>query len=108
MCIRDSAEGANEIAILDTKSTNVERRIKLPGIGAVSHVSWSPDGRNLAFSGQAGGISDLYLLDLQAGTIRQLTNDKYADIQPTWSPDGKTIAFSTDRGAQTDFAVSYT
>jgi len=40
---------------------------------------------------------------LNAGTIRQLTNDKYADIQPTWSPDGKTIAFATDRGAQTDF-----
>ena len=97
------AEGANEIAILDTKSTNVERRIKLPGIGSVSHVSWSPDGRSLAFSGQAGGLSDLYLLDLQAGTIKQLTNDKYADIQPTWSPDGKTIAFATDRGAQTDF-----
>src|SRR5262249_55067973 len=76
---------------------------KLPGIGAVSHVSWSPDGRSLAFSGQAGGISDLYLLNLGAGTIRQLTNDKYADIQPTWSPDGKTIAFATDRGPQTDF-----
>jgi len=97
------AEGANEIAILNTRTTNIERRIKLPGIGAVSHVSWSPDGRTLAFSGQAGGISDLYLLDLQAGTIRQLTNDKYADIQPTWSPDGKTIAFATDRGPQTDF-----
>jgi len=97
------AEGANEIAILNTRSTNVERRIKLPGIGSVSHVSWSPDGKTLAFSGQAGGISDLYLLDLTAGTIRQLTNDKYADIQPTWSPDGKTIAFSTDRGPQTDF-----
>ena len=97
------AEGANEIAILNTKSTNVERRIKLPGIGSVSHVSWSPDGTTLAFSGQAGGISDLYLLDLKAGTIKQLTNDRYADIQPTWSPDGKTIAFSTDRGAQTDF-----
>ena len=97
------AEGANEIAILDTKSTNVERRIKLPGIGSVSHVSWSPDGKTLAFSGQAGGISDLYILDLTAGTIKQLTNDKYADIQPTWSPDGKTIAFSTDRGPGTDF-----
>jgi Tol biopolymer transport system component len=97
------AEGANEIAILNTRSTNVERRIKLPGIGSVSHVSWSPDGKTLAFSGQAGGISDLYLMDLSAGTIRQLTNDKYADIQPTWSPDGKTIAFSTDRGPQTDF-----
>jgi Tol biopolymer transport system component len=97
------AEGNNEIAILDTRSTSVERRIKLPGIGAVTSVSWSPDGRNLAFSGLAGGVSDLYLLDLQAGTIRQLTNDRYADIQPTWSPDGKTLAFATDRGAQTDF-----
>jgi Tol biopolymer transport system component len=97
------ADGNNEIAILDTRSTNVERRIKLPGIGSVSHVSWSPDGRTLAFSGQAGGISDLYLLDLASGKVKQLTNDKYADIQPTWSPDGKEIAFSTDRGPQTDF-----
>ncbi|MEP6491023.1 MAG: peptidase S9, partial [bacterium] len=97
------AEGANEIAILNTKSSNVERRIKLPGIGSVSHVSWSPDGHTLAFSGQAGGISDLYLLDLDKGTIKQLTNDRYADVMPTWSPDGKTIAFSTDRGPQTDF-----
>jgi Tol biopolymer transport system component len=97
------ADGDQQIAILDTKSTNVERRIKLPGIGAVSSVSWSPDGRTLAFSGQAGGISDLYLLDLEKGTIKQLTNDRYADIQPTWSPDGKTIAFATDRGPQTDF-----
>src|SRR5262249_31533502 len=93
----------DEIAILDTRSTKVERRIKLPGLGAVSSVSWSPDGRTLAFSGQAGGISDLYLLDLEKGTIKQLTNDRYADIQPTWSPDGKTIAFATDRGPQTDF-----
>jgi Tol biopolymer transport system component len=97
------ADGNNEIAILNTKSTEVERRIKLPGIGSVSHVSWSPDGKTLCLSGQAGGVSDLYLLDLEKGTIRQLTNDRYADIQPTWSPDGKTIAFATDRGPQTDF-----
>jgi Tol biopolymer transport system component len=102
------AGGDNEIAILDTKSTNIERRIKLPGVGAVSSISWSPDGRELAFSGLAGGISNLYLLDLQAGTIKQLTNDKYADIQPTWSPDGKTIAFSSDRSPETDFnALKY-
>ena len=97
------ADGDNEIAVLSTRSTNVEKRIKLPGIGALSHVSWSPDGRTLAISAQKGGMSDLYLLDLQTQTLRQLTNDRNADLQPAWSPDGRTLAFATDRGPQTDF-----
>ena len=33
----------------------------------------------------------------------QVTNDKFADLQPDWSPDGETIAFVTDRGPNTDF-----
>jgi len=97
------ANGNNEIAIMDTRSTKVDRRIKLTGVGAMSHVSWSPDGRTLAISGQHGGIGDLFLLDLQTEQVRQLTNDRNADIQPAWSPDGRTIAFATDRGPQTDF-----
>jgi len=99
------AGGDHEIAILDVKSGSVERRIRVPGVGAVSHVAWSPNGQTIAFSGSAGGLSDLYLLDLAAGTVRQLTNDRYADIQPAWSPDGKTLAFSTDRGVTTDFST---
>jgi Tol biopolymer transport system component len=97
------ADGDNEIAVMDTRSTHVEKRIKLPGIGALSHVSWSPDGKTLAISGQHGGIGDLFLLDLQTDHIRQLTNDRNAEIQPAWSPDGKMLAFATDRGAETDF-----
>ena len=99
------ADGDNEIAILDTRSTEVERRIKLGDIGALSHISWSPNGRTLAIAGQKGGISDLYLLDLDSQTLRQITNDRYADIQPAWSPDGKTLAFATDRGPTTDFNI---
>jgi hypothetical protein len=97
------AEGNHEIALLDVNTARVERRVKVPGVGSVSHIAWSPDGRTLAFSGMSGGISDLYLLDLAAGTVRQLTNDRNADLQPAWSPDGKTLAFATDRGATTDF-----
>ena len=97
------AEGNHEIAILDVNSSNVERRVRVPGVGSVTHIAWSPNGQTIAFSGMAGGISDLYLLDLAAGTVRQLTNDRNADLQPAWSPDGKTIAFATDRGATTDF-----
>ncbi|MFL5613456.1 MAG: peptidase S9 [Gemmatimonadaceae bacterium] len=97
------ANGNNEIAVLDTRTTNVEKRIKLPGVGAISHVSWSPDGRTLAVSGQHGGMGDLFLLDLQTEQVRELTNDRYAEIQPAWSPDGRMIAFATDRGPETDF-----
>ncbi|HKW47852.1 MAG TPA: hypothetical protein VJN70_10415 [Gemmatimonadaceae bacterium] len=99
------ANGNNEIAILDTRTTHVERRIKIPGVGAMSHVSWSPDGRSLAISGQHGGIGDLFLLDLQTEKVKQLTNDRNAEIQPAWSPDGRTLAFATDRGPETDFTT---
>lgn len=99
------AEGDHEIAILNVHTADVTRRIRVPGVGAISHIAWSPNGRTIAFSGTAGGISDLYLLDVSAGTVRQLTNDRYGDLQPAWSPDGQTLAFASDRGASTDFNI---
>jgi len=102
------AEGDNQLAILDVASGRVERRIGVPGVGAISGPAWSPDGRSIAFSGMAGGISDLYVLDLESGDVRQLTRDRYADLQPVWSPDGRTLVFVTDRGDSTDFSrLSY-
>ena len=98
------ADGDNEINILDVRSHHVTRHFKPKDIGAVTTVAWSPDGKELAFSGQKGGLSDLYLYDFATGTIRQLTNDRYADLQPAWSPDGRTIAFVTDRAAGSDSA----
>jgi hypothetical protein len=91
------ANGDNEIEILDVASRRVERRVRPLGVGAVTGVTWSPDGGQLALSGMRGGISDLYLFDLTTGQTRQLTDDRFADLQPAWSPDGGTIAFATDR-----------
>ncbi|MEO5868467.1 MAG: peptidase S9 [Gemmatimonadaceae bacterium] len=97
------SEGNHEIALLDVNSASIERRIRVPGVGAISNIAWSPDGKTIAFSGQHGGLADLYLLDVSGGSVRQLTNDRFGDIQPTWSPDGKTLAFSSDRGPSTNF-----
>ena len=96
------AEGDNEINILDVESRRVERRIRAPGVEAVSHVAWSPDGQRLVFSGMQGGVSDLYLMTLASGDLRRLTSDRYADLHPAWSPDGRVVAFATDRGAGTN------
>ena len=96
------ANGNNEIAISDVKSAKVERRIHIPGVGGILQLAWSPDGKTLAVSGLAGGIDNLYLVDVATEQVTQLTNDKFAEIEPAWSPDGKTLAFVTDR-AGTDF-----
>ena len=92
------------MAIAATRNGVVQRRIQFEErIGAVSNPAWSPDGRYIAFSGAVGGITDLFLYDLETSETIQLTQDKYADLQPSWSPDGRTIAFTSDRGAATNF-----
>jgi Tol biopolymer transport system component len=99
------AEGDQEIDILNARSGRVERRLRVSGITAMADPAWSPDGRQLAFAGLRGGISDLYVHDLNSNATRQLTNDREAQIQPAWSPDGRTLAYATDADPATRFDV---
>lgn len=91
-------QGGNEIAIWDVNTRSFERRIRVAGVGALANPAWSPDGESIVVTGLDGGISDLYLVNLQSGAVRQLTADKYAALQPSWSPDGRYVAFASDRG----------
>jgi hypothetical protein len=92
------AKGDNELALWNVQTGRIERRIAVEGVGALTQPAWSPNGETIAFSGMDGGISDLYLLDIESGRVRQLTNDRFGDLQPTWSPNGQTLAFVSDRG----------
>ncbi len=90
-------KGRPVLTILDMETNRTEREIPLPELGEAFNPAWSPDGRYIVFSGLDGGLSDLFIYDLEAGALRRMTNDPYADLQPAWSPDGKTIAFVSDR-----------
>jgi WD40 repeat protein len=92
----------DDLVILDVKKDEEVRRIRVP-LNGLTTPSWSPDGKQLVFTGYDGGISDLFVVNVDGSNLRRLTNDKYADLEPSWSPDGKTIAFATDRGPATDF-----
>jgi len=94
----------DDIVILDVAKGSEVGRIPLPLNGALS-PSFSPDGTQIVFTGQDGGISDLFIVNRDGSDLRRLTNDKYADLQASWSPDGRTIAFTTDRGPETDFNI---
>jgi len=94
-------KGKDVLNILDVKRRKRIRRLDLPVEGAVS-PSWSPDGKRLVFSGNRGGITDLFMVNADGQGFRQLTDDRFGDLQPQWSPDGKTIAFASDRGEATN------
>ena len=60
---------------------------------------WSPDGRRLAFLRHAGKEDQLFVLPLDGGEARQLTDLPRSAKSPAWSPDGRTLAFLSDTTA---------
>jgi len=98
-------EGKDVLYLMDVATASVKRRIDLPSVDAIWSPVWSPDDRQLAFSGTHGGLTDLYLVNSDGSGLRQLTNDEYGDLQPAWSPDGKRLAFATDRSPETNLSV---
>ncbi len=99
-------KGRDVLYLLDLRSGKVVRRfaLKLEGI---TGPTFSPDGRRIVISGNSGGVTDLYVVDVDGKNLRRLTHDLYGDLQPQWSPDGRTIAFATDRGGADTTLLRY-
>ena len=67
----------------------------------------APDGRRAAVSAVSAVLRrDLWLIDLAAGSRRQLTSAAGDNHSPLWSPDGATLTFASSRtGLQRPFRL---
>lgn len=89
---RNEAEGESSIMILDLVHGTLSR------LTSGSSAVWSPDGARIAFQSERDGDLDIYIINQDGSSERNLTNNDRDDKWPVWSPDADAIAFSSDTG----------
>src|SRR5690606_7909392 len=47
----------------------------------------------VAFSALSGAIGDIFVVDIESGEVKNLTNDQFGDFAPTYTPDGKSLVY---------------
>jgi Tol biopolymer transport system component len=66
------------------------------------YPSVSPDGRRMAFAIAESANTDIWVLDLDRGSLTRLTSDAAIDLRPTWTPDGERVTFGSNRAGPMD------
>jgi eukaryotic-like serine/threonine-protein kinase len=75
--------------------------------GLQTDVTFSPDGRFIAYASDQGGNFDIWVQPAAGGGEPvQVTKSPAADTEPDWSPDGGQIVFRSERDGGGLFVVS--
>jgi serine/threonine protein kinase/Tol biopolymer transport system component len=88
----DSTEPSTSAARTDL----VFRRLTFDA-GLQTDVTFSPDGRFIAYASDRSGNFDIWVQPVDSGDPVQITKEPAHDVQPAWSPDGDSIAFRSER-----------
>ena len=77
------------------KSGGNATRLSSP-VGSELYPKFSPDGREIAFSGNYDGNTDIYLIPSTGGVPARLTHHPDDDLVAEWYPDGGSILFRSN------------
>jgi tricorn protease len=78
------------------------------GVGLETDPIFSPDGTQIAFTGEYDGNLDVYVVPSAGGEPRRLTYHPGTDIVVGWTPDGKKVLFRSERDSFARFGRLYT
>ncbi len=78
------------------KEGGTARRLSSPR-GEESFPRFSPDGEQIAFSGNYDGNVDVYVVPTLGGEPRRLTHHPETDRLVDWTPDGASLLFASPR-----------
>lgn len=78
------------------------------GIGTVSRPFFSPDGSEIAFTGDYNGNADVYTIPARGGEPLRLTYHPAPDLVMGWTRDGKQVLFASPRSSHDTFSRLFT
>ncbi len=78
------------------KQGGIASKLSSPA-GEESFPKFSPDGKQIAFSGNYDGNTDIYTIPTTGGIVKRLTYHPMPDRMLDWYPDGSKILFASMR-----------
>ena len=78
------------------------------GTGTLSRPIFSPDGSQIAYTGNYDGNDDVYVVPAAGGEPRRLTYHPASDVAVGWTNEGKSVLFRTIRSSYSRFEKLYT
>jgi tricorn protease len=75
------------------------------GVGVETDPVFSPDGTEIAFTGEYDGNVDVFIVSANGGVPKRLTYHPGPDFAVGWTPDGKSVVF---RSGRESFSARYT
>ncbi len=87
-------EDERKLFIFDALKGKLLQDVSMPGVDVEESPAFSPDGKSVLFSGNSGGVVDIFRYDFDTKQVSRVTHDEFYDSNPAWSPDGKQIVFN--------------
>jgi serine/threonine protein kinase/Tol biopolymer transport system component len=93
----------NQVVDGQVTQRNQQRLTFAPGLQ--TDLTWSPDGRFIAYASDQAGNFDIWVQSVTGGNAVQVTRSVEQDRQPAWSRDNK-LVYRSERGGGGLYVVS--